>query len=381
MSQPNLAAFLFQCLILVVYIPASYIAYRTVRVPLKNERVKKALIQLGVLDARETDKIGFNQYELQHYVLPVFLACVVVLATYSATNPYPIQKGVWTGVLEQIINVFNMDDLYSREILAGRYLFWGWMGAYIYSFNLIVRRFLSYDLTPNVYIYAASRFLLAFIVGAMTGTFMGTMNTSGGMGFDSNFATISLLMFGIGFFPDQGLNFIRINVKRLLGSEAGTATEKPLSEVEGLSIWHQARLAQDGIENVQNLANADISELVASTPFTLNQIIDWVDQSILLTYATAEASSALMKVGIQGAADVVMLCEEPDMLETLHWASGIDKNVLTIINTTLRNAANIRVIIRFRMQASMDHLKREQAQEIVPIRSTQTFYLLEPEAD
>jgi hypothetical protein len=60
---------------------------------------------------------------------------------------------------------------------------------------------------------------------------------------------------------------------------AGT---QPLSRLDGLSVWHEARLDEEDIENVPNLATADIVELMLNTKIAPNRIIDWVDQSILL---------------------------------------------------------------------------------------------------
>jgi hypothetical protein len=55
-----------------------------------------------------------------------------------------------------------------------------------------------------------------------------------------------------------------------------------LSAIDGLSVWHEARLDEEDIENVPNLATADIVDLMLNTKISPNRIIDWVDQAILL---------------------------------------------------------------------------------------------------
>jgi hypothetical protein len=50
---------------------------------------------------------------------------------------------------------------FPRDILFGRFLFYGWLGAIVYSFHLTFRHFLTYDLTPSVYVFTSNRFLLA----------------------------------------------------------------------------------------------------------------------------------------------------------------------------------------------------------------------------
>jgi hypothetical protein len=57
----------------------------------------------------------------------------------------------------------------------------------------------------------------------------------------------------------------------------------PLSQIDGLSVWHEARLEAEDIENIHNLATADLVELILNTKIAPTRIIDWVDQAILLT--------------------------------------------------------------------------------------------------
>jgi len=135
-----------------------------------------------------------------------------------------------------VIDIFGADDLFPRAILAGRFLLWGWAGAYIYSFHLTWRRFLAYDLTPSVYIFTSNRFLLATTIGAIVAVGVGTFSTAAGVPFNVNLATVCIITFFIGFFPEQGLDWITATAKKALGQQGGIAKETRLSEIEGLSI-------------------------------------------------------------------------------------------------------------------------------------------------
>ena len=67
---------------------------------------------------------------------------------------------------------------------------------------------------------------------------------------------------------------------RALPNLAGT---QPLSRVDRLSVWHEARLdLKRTSQNVPNLATADIVELMLNTKIAPSRIIDWIDQSMLL---------------------------------------------------------------------------------------------------
>jgi hypothetical protein len=39
----------------------------------------------------------------------------------------------------------------------------------------------------------------------------------------------------------------------------------PLSDLDGLTVWHEARLEEEDIENIPNMANADLVELLLNT--------------------------------------------------------------------------------------------------------------------
>jgi hypothetical protein len=366
LTEPTLWAYLFQATIYVLPILISYPAYRWVRAPLKRDRVKQSLAQLGIVQTKELEEIMAGEYRLKHYVWPLFGACLLIFATYALIHPYAIQRGWVAGWFEEVINIFGADDLFprARAILAGRFLFWGWLGAYIYSFHLIYRRFLAYDLTPSVYVFAINRFFLAVTVGSIVSTGIGTFSTAAGVPFDVNMATVCIVAFFIGFFPEQGLNWITATAQKALGQQGGIAKETRLSEIEGLSIWHQGRLKQEGIENVQNLATADVPALVISTPFPVTQIVDWVDQAILLTYASQEQFEILEKVGLRCASDVLTAAGDDKRLNQLASATGLNKDGLGMLHLALQSASNIKMVSRFRWQTSMDTAKVEEAAAI-----------------
>ena len=364
LTEPTLWAFLLQATGLISYIPSSYLAYRWVRAPLKRDRVKQSLSQLGIVQAEGLEEIMAGEYRLKHYIWPLSLACITTFGLYALTHPYVIQSGWWAGLLEEVIDVFGADGLFPRAILVGRVLFWGWMGAYIYSFHLTWRRFLAYDLTPSVYVFTTNRFALAMIVGAIVGIGVSTSSTAAGVPLDLNMVTAFIVTFFIGFFPEQGINWIAATAQKALRQQGGIAKETHLSEIEGLSIWSQGRLKQEGIENVQNLATADVPALVIGTPFPVSQIVDWVDQAILLAYASPTQCASLERVGLLRASDVLTTTSDSRGLNELVDATGLKKSKLKVLSQVLQSALNIKMVSRFRWQSSMDTAKMEEAAAI-----------------
>jgi hypothetical protein len=65
-------------------------------------------------------------------------------------------------------------------------------------------------------------------------------------------------------------------------------SDLPLSDLDGLTVWHEARLEEEDIENIPNMATTDLVELFITTRFPPERIIDWVDQAILYTQLGAK---------------------------------------------------------------------------------------------
>ena len=335
------------------YIPLSYIAYRLVQTPLQYEKTRTSLKQLGdeYLDYVKT------RNSTRHYLWPLFLAFILTLGSYSVTHPFSIQQGWWTGFLEEVIDIFQSGEEtlpLPRALISGRFLFWGWLGAYIYSVHLTFRHFMAHDLTPKVYIFTANRFFLAMTVGSIVGVWLGTSQSAASIDPNLNFATVSLVLFFIGFFPEQGMNWLYAATKRFLGLRGKLAKETPLSAINGLSIWHQGRLKQEGIESAQNLAVANIASLVVETPYDVAQIIDWVDQAILLEYASDKQFHTFRQVGLHSASDLLAIWYNkgfPYLIRAVRLSEdevlGLDQSSLEILRLSLMSAPNIRIVLRF----------------------------------
>ena len=94
--------------------------------------------------------------------------------------------------------------------------------------------------------------------------------------------------FLIGIFPDSGITAIQQAVKNASGGlkVAGPNLKEPfpLTELDGVNIYHLSRLMDAGIENLENLAHGDLIELMLDTRIPLGTLVDWIDQAILLLH-------------------------------------------------------------------------------------------------
>jgi hypothetical protein len=152
------------------------------------------------------------------------------------------------------------------------------LGAYFFTLQMIFRRYVRSDLRGSAYVSVVMRVILA-VVGTWAVT---EILEASDAGLDeSQLLTIG---FVIGVFPKVAWQIIQSLFSKVFQIVLPSLEAKiPLSELDGLTVWHEARLEEEDVENVPNMATADLVELLVSTRFAPGRLIDWVDQAILLT--------------------------------------------------------------------------------------------------
>ena len=222
----------------------------------------------------------FSSFELKT-VLPVFGAsALIAMGWMMVLPPYPLPP--LSETLSTLEKNYAGDDawyLWAAEPVLVPAAF-AFLGAYFFSLQMLIKRFMRRDLGPNVYNAVSMRIILATLgvwVAAQWFELANKVPTGHG--------TVFVLSFAIGAFPLIIWQLVANMLKRLPGAFLALPNlvgTQPLSQLDGLSVWHEARLDEEDIENVPNLATADIVELMLNTKIAPNRIIDWVDQAMLL---------------------------------------------------------------------------------------------------
>jgi hypothetical protein len=220
----------------------------------------------------------FSSFELKT-VLPVFGASsLIALGWMMVLPPFP-----HVPASDAVLAFAKYDErswyLWAAEPVLLPVAF-AFLGAYFFSLQMIVKRFMRRDLGPNAYNAVSMRIILATLGVWVADQCFDLTNSS-----RISHGTFFALSFAVGVFPLIVWQLVANVLKRLPGVKLalpnleGTA---PLSSIDGLSVWHEARLEEEDIENVPNLATADIVDLMLNTKIAPNRIVDWVDQAILL---------------------------------------------------------------------------------------------------
>jgi hypothetical protein len=153
-------------------------------------------------------------------------------------------------------------------------IFSAFLGAYLFGIQELVRRYNTFDLLPQVYSSIFVRMVVATGIVTVAALFIG----EGGGG------TLGLIVaFLIGMFPKRGIEWLQTKTKDVFDARQRESSMRALTDIVGIGSWHEARLAEIGIDDAQNLATTDLRKLLLTTQFDTQELVSWIDQSILYT--------------------------------------------------------------------------------------------------
>ncbi len=152
-----------------------------------------------------------------------------------------------------------------------RYAF---VGSYAFILQGLVRRYFQADLKTHAYVSAMARVILVAALVTAIHPLWSMWNLAAG--------TELAFAFFLGFFPELGLRVIQQGLAGVLRNARPAQEERyPLRQLDGINVWTQARLLEEGIEDMQNLSTANLVDLMLHTRMPINRLLDWIDQAFL----------------------------------------------------------------------------------------------------
>ena len=236
----------------------------------------------------------------------------------------------------------------------------GFLGAYAFSVQALIRRYFQSDLRPAAFTGLIQRFLFV-LIGAYA------VHEAVGARLDAH--TEVALLFLVGFFPTTVVQILRILTAKVLRGVGvpNMNSDFPLSELDGMTIWVETRLLEIGVEDMQNLSTANLTDVLLQSRVPVARLVDWIDQSILyLHLPSAKAQQqgdagrntlpgmrhVLRVYGIRAATDLqdtlaagheeaAVAALGRDVSAAARLAPGSAPEVVRILATTLRNEPNL----------------------------------------
>jgi len=123
--------------------------------------------------------------------------------------------------------------------------------------------------------------------------------------------------------------------------------------IEGMNRHHEVRLGEVGIDNAQNLAEADLVELILKTPFGPAQLLDWIAQAHLYVYVKDEIQ-LLRRYGIRTALDLYEVAADGARLTAIATDAGLDPLALSIVARRIGNDPRVGQLVEFRRRLGLE---------------------------
>ena len=155
---------------------------------------------------------------------------------------------------------------------------YGFLGAYAFVTSMLIRRFFQSDLRPSAYATAVYRIVLVLLIVTVLHQVLG------GAAAVAERAELAVA-FVVGFFPLVGLQALQRVTSRALRQFVPPVTpEYPLDQLDGFNLWYEARLTEEGVEDMQNLTTMNLVDVILHTRVPAGRLVDWIDQAFLLTH-------------------------------------------------------------------------------------------------
>lgn len=241
------------------------------------------------------------RYGYKRFLWPVTLLVFFNLIGFSI---------VWDIIRHRFATEENgLGVLYTVKFLNATELpMMAFLGVVVFNYGHMLRRLYVWDLTTQVFWSALYRTWLVLGVASVffaskafavpTGSILDSVNPW------------HIEFFAIGFIVNEVLRRMLDRARNWFQVVRPNVTELPLSLIQGINFWHEFRLEEEGIENVQNLATCDIIDLAFATRYNLRTLLDWVDQAILV-HRMGQKATRLRDAGfITGAIDMAWASPE-----------------------------------------------------------------------
>ncbi|MFT5419493.1 MAG: hypothetical protein ACI9D5_000233 [Candidatus Endobugula sp.] len=307
--------------VMVVFMPLTAISFLHYRLPKKQKEFDKILKSLDSTEhGVEVDSFVVDtEYKGSDYLLPVlFVTLFSSLGFYILLtgNALVLFKAVaWVNIASG--NAVEMS--FRTSLVACGFAF---LGAYVWSIQYIFRRMVTLDLPPGAYYSVATRLVfssfLILIYSHFTYAEIDKLSTA-----------LPVIAFLTGIFPERLLGWLQDSVGSIFSRKTKMAHALSLDMIEGVGSFHKARLAELGIDNVQNLAHSSLVELIIKTPFAPRVIVDWMAQAKLCLEFKDEVHN-IRRAGVRSILDFLEVAEA-GLLESIALHSKIDMSLLEAI--------------------------------------------------
>jgi hypothetical protein len=221
--------------------------------------------------------------------------------------------------------ILDLSRLFEPE---SNVLAFGFLGAYFFAVNSVLRSYVRGDLQPKAYSQITARVLVVAVLASVV-----AMTELGG-----NRLVVAVAFFA-GIVPETVLQWTWEGVRELRPAKSGhrragrdeerdlMSENQPLTELDGIDLYERARLAAEGVANVEALAHGNLVDLLLQTRIPPGRLVDWVDQAVLYLHTALgshrrDLFDRLRGLGVRTATDLLVATDDAQGRESLLRAIG-----------------------------------------------------------
>jgi hypothetical protein len=329
-------------------------SFLNTRVKKKQEEYARTLRFLGIGDdqAALATRAVIDEYDGRSYVVPVATATLVTLfgmfSLLFASDLVGLEATDRNVILTALFAETEAGRLSVLRWQSMVVLTLAFLGAYIWSCHNIIRRLVAGDLAPVEYYNTALRMIFAPLLSLM----LAFMFEAVGAG-DAMRETMPVIAFMTGMLPGAALHYLQERFLKLLEFSEDSAHSLSLRMIEGMNRHHEVRLGEVGIDNAQNLAEANLAELILKTPFGPDQLLDWIAQAQLYVYVKDKVQ-ALRRYGIRNALDLYEVAADEARLSAIAKDPAIDPLALSTVARRIRSDPRVGQLVELRRRLGLE---------------------------
>lgn len=184
---------------------------------------------------------------------------------------------VWVAFSVGWLTILLNTSFVEGDVTYYDALRFAFMGAYLFSLQLTVRAFFQGDLRSGTYVGILERLVVVLILVTVIDVAWSALPVTAAIA-----PVEAVVVFVVGSFPLVGQEWLSQWAAGRMRTKVRTLESRhPLSDIDGMNVWYEARLLEEGIEDVQNLATASIVDVVLHSRAPVGRLVDWIDQALL----------------------------------------------------------------------------------------------------
>ncbi len=202
--------------------------------------------------------VGFTEVFNLATAVPVILATALSALGWLMILP-PVLPNSPSKIFDGLLT--------SLDPAAGPVGF-AFLGAYFFALQTLFRRYVRRDLRASAYVSISIRTVLAVIGIWVVVQCMAVLPEGRLASVGNSIQTLSVTGFVLGVFPQVMWQFVKKFLSTVTLAKLAIpslSSELPLSDLDGLTVWHESRFEEEEIENIANMATADLSDLMLNT--------------------------------------------------------------------------------------------------------------------